>query len=123
MEIFNISAQFSRYAFPLIQLGVGIIFIYHGLPKIIKLGQTSKMMQMPLTAVLILGLVETLGGIGLIFGSTFFIRFSALLLAIVMIGAIFFKIRKFKTPFSSGQTTGWEFDFILLIANIAILIK
>lgn len=80
----------------------------------------AQMMGTSANMVLILGLVEFLSSVGLIFG--FYTQLNALLLAIVMVGAIWMKIMKWKVPFAAMDKTGWEFDLILLAANIAILL-
>lgn len=103
----------------LLRLVVAIIFIYHGLPKLMKAKMMGQGMGAPAAAVFLLGLVEIVSSVGLIAG--FWVQGSALLLAIVMVGAIGFKIKKWKMPFSAMDKTGWEFDLILLAANLAIL--
>jgi len=69
--------------------------------------------------IFMLGAVEFLSSVGLILG--LYTQLAALLLAIVMLGAIGFKVMKWKVSFSATDKTGWEFDLILLAANIAIL--
>jgi len=49
-------------------------------------------------------------------------QLSALILAIVMVGAIGMKMMKLGVPFAAMDKTGWEFDLILLFASIAILL-
>ncbi|MBX4211598.1 MAG: DoxX family protein [Candidatus Yanofskybacteria bacterium] len=102
----------------ILRVVVGIIFIVHGLPKIRKPEMMSAMM--PKGAVMLLGLVEILSAIGLIVG--YQVRQAAALLVVVMLGATYFKIFKWKTAFWSHQSTGWEFDLILLAANLAIIL-
>ena len=74
----------------------------------------------PTGVILLLGMVELLSSLGLIFG--IYTQVAALLLAIVMIGAIKMKAMKWHVPFIGMTNTGWEFDLILLAANIAILL-
>ncbi len=64
------------------------------------------------------GLIEFLGGIAMIIGIQ--IQIIAVLLGIIMLGAIYYKIFKWKMMFSSAN--GWEFDLILLASNIAIFL-
>jgi uncharacterized membrane protein YphA (DoxX/SURF4 family) len=71
--------------------------------------------------IFILGAVEFLSSLGLILG--IYTQLAALLLTIVMIGAIYFKAMKWHVPFAAMDKTGWEFDFILLASNIAILLS
>ena len=82
----------------------------------------AEMMGMPQMAMMpvVLGLVELLAGIGIILG--FYTQLAALLLAIIMLGAIFVKKMKWRVSFAAMDKTGWEFDLILLAANIAILL-
>ena len=74
----------------------------------------------PAAAVLLIGLLETLGSVGMILGID--MQLSALVLAIIMLGAIWMKKMKWGVPFFAHDKTGWEFDFILLFATIAILL-
>jgi uncharacterized membrane protein YphA (DoxX/SURF4 family) len=41
---------------------------------------------------------------------------------VIMLGAIALKNTMMKTGFTAQQATGWEFDFILLFANILLLL-
>lgn len=115
--------QLMQYntGFFILRLAVAIIFIVHSLPKIKNAKGMAQMMGTSANMVLILGLVELLSSIGLILGV--YTKLSALFLAIVMIGAIWFKSVKWKVPFAAMDKTGWEFDLILLAANITIFLS
>lgn len=104
----------------ILRLAIAAIFIYHGLPKLMKAGMMSSAMGMAPGMVWLLGLVETLSSLALILGV--WLQPAAALLGLIMVGAIYFKAAKWKTGFSAMDKTGWEFDFILLAANIAILL-
>jgi uncharacterized membrane protein YphA (DoxX/SURF4 family) len=96
----------------ILRLAVAIVFAVHALPKLQnKMGSTF----------LLLGVVEAISAIALILG--WYTQIAALLLAIVMIGAIYMKKMKWGVPFAAMDKTGWEFDFTLLAANIAILLS
>jgi len=101
-----------------LSLAVGAIFIYHGLPKIKEAKKMAAGMGWPMEIIMLLGLVEVLGGALMIIG--IYAKLAALCFAIIMVGAIVMKISKWKVPFSANDKTGWEFDLILLAANIAI---
>jgi len=95
----------------ILRLVIGIIFLAHALPKLQnKMGSTF----------LLLGIVEGVSSIALVIG--FYAQLAALLLGIVMIGAIWMKITKWHVPFMAMDKTGWEFDLILLAANVAIFL-
>ena len=98
---------------------LGIIFVYHGMPKLMMSGKMSKGMGWSSGSVFFLGLVELLSGIALILG--FYAEIGALLVGLVMLGAIYHKIFVWHVPFSSMDKMGWEFDLILLGAAIALL--
>ncbi len=112
--------QYNDIGILILRLAVAAVFIYHAIPKLKNPSGMAAGMGWPKAAIVVLGLVELFSSLGLIFG--IYMQLSALLLSFVMIGAIFTKKTKWHTPFSSQQTMGWEFDFILLAANIFILL-
>lgn len=78
-------------------------------------------MGMPAGMIFMLGSVEFLSSIGMILG--IYVQLAALLLAIVMVGAIYFKIAKWHMPFGAMDKTGWEFDLVLLATNVILLVN
>ena len=104
----------------MLRLAVAGIFIYHALPKLKNAKAMAQGMGAPTGMILLLGAVEFLSSLGLIFGV--YAQLSALLLGVVMLGAIKMKTIKWHVPFMGMTNTGWEFDLILLAANIAILL-
>lgn len=113
--------QFSDVSFLILRLVIAAIFIYHALPKLKNASGMSQMMGTSAGMVFMLGMVETVSSLGLIFGV--YIQIAAFLLAMVMVGAIYFKIAKWRVPFGAMDKTGWEFDLILLAANIFLLVN
>ena len=105
----------------LLRLTVGVIFIYHAIPKLQNPKAMATGMGWRLGQVLGLGIIEFMSGLSLIGGIT--IKLSALLLSVVMVGAIYHKINKWKVPFSAPNSTGWEFDLILLVANLTLYLN
>lgn len=111
LEFFN---AYSGWGMWFLQFAVGIIFIYHGWPKMknfkkfFGIGGTFH------------GLIEIVAAVALISGM--YLREAGLALAVIMLGAIWFKKFKWNTPFSSMSTTGWEYDFVLLAANLYFLL-
>lgn len=113
--------QYSDFAFLILRLAIAAIFIYHALPKLKNASGMAQMVGMPTGMIFMLGSVEFLSSIGMILGV--YIQFAALLLAIVMVGAIYFKIAKWHVPFGAMDKTGWEFDLILLAVNIFLFVN
>ena len=68
----------------------------------------------------LLGLVEVVSSVGMILGV--YTQLAAILLGIVMLGALYFKLFRWKAPFSATDKLGWEYDLILLAASVAILL-
>lgn len=95
---------------------IAAIFLYHGWQKIQMWmdGQTSPLMM-------VLSIVEPVAAILILIG--YFTRWAALVLAVVMVGAIIFKatgqlgqVITFATPTGPG----WEFDLSILGGLLAL---
>lgn len=105
----------------LIRLGIGIIFVNHGVMKLTNMGATigffNTVIPGPSAVVTVLAwvvaLVETLGGIAMILG--IYTRIAGWLLAAVMLFAVIFV--KSKMPFVAG-----EIDLMLLVASLGIAV-
>jgi putative oxidoreductase len=103
--------QYSGTAFWVLQAVVGIIFIGHGW---MKMKNKGKVLGGPVH-----GIIEIVLGAALILNQ--YAQYAAALAAIIMLGAIYFKIFKWKSPFLVMQSAGWEFDLLILAASLAIL--
>jgi putative oxidoreductase len=119
-------AEFAEWGFLALRIAVGVIFIWHGWPKItggrgmaaaMGGGEAKPVMVGVFTAQ---GVVEVGGGILMILGVL--TQLVALAFIIIMIGAIALKITQWKIGFMAQQTTGWEFDFVLLAANVLLFL-
>ena|SRR3989344_856195 len=119
--MFEQLTQYNNAGLMILRLAVAVIFIYHAMPKLKKAKSMAQGMGTSSEMVFMLGLVELLAPIGLILG--IYVKLSALLLGIIMIGAIWMKYMKWHVPFSAMDKTGWEFDLILLASNIVILVS
>ena len=116
------SLQYSNIGLFFLRFIIGVIFLVHAMPKFKHpkaMAEGMGMAGMSLM-VIILGFVETIAALYLIFG--FYTQLGALLLISIMIGAITMKIAKWNVPFSSKTGTGWEFDLILLAASLTIIL-
>lgn len=104
----------------ILRLVVGIIFLYHATPKLKNSRGMAAAMAMPGGMIFLLGVMEALFALGIIFGVL--TQLAALLLGLIMVGAIFMKIGKWGVPFAAHDKTGWEFDLIILAATVAVLL-
>ena len=112
--------QYSNQGLFILRLAVGAVFIIHGWPKIKNFKAAGLAMGLPATFVLIIGLVEVLSAMGLILG--IYNQIAALLIGLVMLGAIKMKLINWKTGFVAKAGMGWEYDLVLLAAAIVILL-
>jgi len=69
--------------------------------------------------VTLVGLIETVGAIAVLIG--LFTPLGALGLAVIMVGALHYKINKWHVPFTAMEKMGWEFDLILLAAALLLM--
>jgi len=118
--MFEQLTQYNNIGLLILRLAVAVIFIYHALPKLKNAKGMAAMVGMPTGMIFTLGGVEFLSSVGLVLG--IYTQLSALLLGIVMIGAIGMKIMKWRVPFAAMDKTGWEFDLILFAANTALFL-
>jgi len=117
MLLFN---GLESYGLLVLRIFLGIVFIYHAMPKLKSPGGMAKSMKWSKGTVVLLGLVEILAALALILG--FYAEIGALAVAVVMLGAIYHKLFTWKIPFSGSNTTGWEFDTMLLVSAVVILL-
>ena len=103
-----------------LRLAVAAVFLVHGLSKLKKYKEMGTSMGVPGWFILGLGLAECLSALGLILG--LYVQLAAAALIAVMSGAIYFKVAKWGMKFTAPSAMGWEFDFILLASNLALLL-
>ena len=105
-----------------LRFALGVVFLYHGLAKrpMWKMRPSDQMSAGMLFLMRFLSAAEPLAGLALILG--FLTEFDARGVALIMIGALWFKILKWKMPFSTMTQTGWEFDLVNLAIAIALII-
>lgn len=110
---------FDQYAFLLLRVAVGVVFLAHGIPKIKNLNATAE----GFTAMgfrpgkfwgTLIALLEVVGGTLLIVG--LLVQPLGLLFAVEMLVAIAMVRRK------AGFVGGWEFESVLLVAAVTLFI-
>lgn len=104
----------------LLRLLVGTVFIVHGYPKLKSggkgAGEWLKGMGIPAGFGLFAGIVEFFGGIVLLVG--LLTPVIAVLSALWMLSTTWLAVAKMKKKFGGG----WELDFILLVAALALAV-
>jgi putative oxidoreductase len=101
-----------------IRVLAGIIFIAHGMPKLVNIPGTqhffSHAMGFPSEMAILIALLEVIGGFALLFG--ILTRVSAILFIIEMIGATL------TAKLQKGFVSGYEFDLLLVAVSISLLL-
>lgn len=122
-------ADYSNWGVLALRVAVGIVFIVHGWPKLTQartMGPAMAQMgggMSPGVAtgwMYVQGAIEVVGAVLLIAG--IWTQPIAAVFMVFMLGAIGLKNTAMKTGFTAQQTTGWEFDFILLAASLLLLL-
>lgn len=116
----NFLADYYGWGTTALQLVVGLIFVVHGWPKFKNPAGIAGVYGAPKMVGTIHGLVEIVGGISLALG-LWVEQFTAIF-SLIILCALYFKIFKWKMPFMAQETTGWEFDLLLLAALSVILL-
>jgi len=118
---------YGPWGITVLRIVTGIIFVYHGIPKLfgpqpgIK-GFTGwlRSMNVPLAVLfgVVVPLLEFFGGIALFLG--LITQAFALLFIVNMLVATFLKMTKMGKKF--GGDGGWEYDLLLIAASLLLLV-
>lgn len=108
MEPLASLTQYGDWALLLGRLALGLIFLVHGWGKLRGAKGFYKG----------LGLWETVWSLAAIVG--FLGRPAGLALGLVMLGALYMKIFKWKAPFTAMDKTGYELDLTLLALGVML---
>jgi len=121
MSILPIPADLISAAFAILRIAVGIIFLVHGKQKMSmwKMQPSEQMPAQMLNMMKMLSVAEPIAGALLVLGV--YPLIGAAIIAIIMVGATYFKIAKWGKKFTGDG--GWELDFILFAASIAIILS
>jgi putative oxidoreductase len=112
--------QLNDWGLLALRLCVGVTFLVHGIQKqaMWKMQPSAQMPANLLSILRALAIAEPLGGVAVITG--FLTQLAAVGFIIVMLGAINLKARQMHKRFTGDG--GWELDYCLLCAAIALAI-
>ena len=121
MGFFTGLHHLSDWALFALRLGVGASFLAHGLQKLAmwKMQPSAQMPAGMLSILRLLSIVEPLGAVAVLVG--FLTQPAAAGFAIIMLGAIRLKAVQMHRGFTGDG--GWELDFMLLAAAVALFIS
>ncbi len=121
MQIFLQLHNLSDVGLLALRVALAAIFWVHGTGKR-KLWQPEVAGQTPSNMVRmmrVLSIVEPLGAVAVFVG--FLTQLAAVGLGLVMVGALSYKLRVWKVPFMAENRTGWELDFLIFCAALALV--
>ena len=113
--------QYGDIALFVLRFALGMIFWVHGRSKLgmWNMMPSEQMSSKMISLMRFLSIAEPLGAIAVLSG--LLTQLAAMGFCIVMLGAITMKIKRWKAPFMGTQTTGWELDFLVLCASLALI--
>ena len=120
MTVLSSLHQFSDWGVLALRLGVGTVFLVHGSQKraMWKMQPSAQMPAGLLSLLRVLSIAEPLGGLATLVG--LLTQAAAAGFILVMLGAIRLKVQQLHKGFTGEG--GWEFEFLLLVGAIALLL-
>ncbi len=115
MDIISFNPDLGLF---LLRIAIGAVFLAHGPAKFTDTANKAKAMGVPTNLLFAVATLETFGAVAMILGS--FTQLASLGIIAVMLGAIYMKTQKWGKKFTGDS--GWELDFILIAAVLAILL-
>ena len=116
--VYTALTAYSDIGLLAVRVVLGAVFLFHGWPKVSKSAALAQGMKWSSWQVLLLGVWESVGALSVLLGV--YPQIGAIMLGIVMLGALYHKIVMWKVPFTSMNSTGWEFDLALLAMSVSI---
>ena len=116
---YSFFAQYADFGILFLRLVIAVIFLKHGWLKVKNPGMFVGLLKGTNAQWFTLGVAEV--ALALFIATGVLYTLGALLLVVIMLGAIYFKIVKWKVPFITFNGTGWEYDLALLGAGVYML--
>ena len=113
------ATHFADLSLLLLRLMVALVFGSSGFNHLKSPCQRAASIEMSLGFTVFLGAAVVAGALGLAGGVL--TEWAALGLILIMAGAIYMKIAKWKTGFWGEKTYGWHYDLLFVVMNLVIL--
>lgn len=113
------ATQYATLSLLLLRLMVALVFGTSGFGHLKSPRERAQSIGMSVGFTVFLGAAEVAGAIALALGVL--TQWAALGLILVMLGAIYMKIAKWKTGFWGEKSMGWHYDLIFIVMNLVIL--
>lgn len=107
----------------ILRLALGLVFFYHGMPRITSPAHLAKLSGIPRfkIGILCMGIIEVLSGVALLFG--IYERLAAFVLLFIIGAAATIRGCQLKPQFSINGITTWEFEILFAAANLIIFLN
>jgi len=112
LKVLEHNIDFKNISLLYLRAVLAVMFIDSGRRHALNPVERSKMIDLSPTNTFILGMVEIIGGLSILFG--YYTRLGAFFLSGVMVGAIFLKIFVWKLGIYGEKNNGWYYDSLLL---------
>ena len=118
--LFPNSLQYADWGFLLLRIISAVVFFSSGSAHLKAPRKRAESLGLSVGFTIFLGWAEVLGALGILFGVL--TQWAALGLILIMFGAIYMKMVKWKTGFWGEKSSGWHYDLIFVIINLVILL-
>lgn len=115
----SFALRYADWSLFLLRLIVALVFGTSGYSHLRSPRERAKSIEMSVGFTVFLGAAEVAGALGLVFGVL--TQAAALGLILIMSGAIYKKVFKWKTGFWGEKTYGWHYDLLFVVMNLTIL--
>jgi putative oxidoreductase len=110
---------YTDWSLFLLRVMVAIVFGSSGFNDLKAPRQRAESLGMSVGFTVFLGVAELAGAMGLVAGVL--TQWAALGLVLVMLGAIYMKVAKWKIGFWGEKSMGWHYDLLFVVMNLVIL--
>jgi putative oxidoreductase len=111
--------HYADWSLLLLRVMVAVVFGASGFNHLKAPKQRAESLGMSVGFTVFLGAAELSGALALVAGVL--TQWAALGLILVMLGAIYTKVTKWKTGFWGEKSIGWHYELMLVVMNLAIL--
>jgi putative oxidoreductase len=113
------AAQGIDISLLLLRLTVALVFGTSGFNHLKSPRQRAESLGLSIPFTIFIGAAEVAAALGLTLGVL--TQWAALGLILIMFGAIYMKVVKWKTGFWGEKSSGWHYEVLFIVMNLTIL--
>jgi putative oxidoreductase len=110
---------YNDWALLSMRIVVALVFGSSGINHLKSPTERAQSLGMSVPFTVFIGTAEVAGALALVVG--FLMQWAALGLILIMFGAIYMKVAKWKTGFWGEKSMGWHYDLMFVVMNLVIL--